>query len=137
MLFQPNLVSKCPKGLDLFPAVVVVPGGSSKIVKIPVQNPTKHDLPKRTVLGTLEETTEIKPINCFPGGLEPMSPNTVNTSSAQTFHDHVDDLRRVLCPMREHGIKLRPKKCELFKNQVRYLGCLVTHGVQINPKDIQ
>uniref|UniRef100_A0A674MFQ5 Gypsy retrotransposon integrase-like protein 1 n=1 Tax=Takifugu rubripes TaxID=31033 RepID=A0A674MFQ5_TAKRU len=89
MLFQPDVVSNCPEGLDLFQALVDVPSGSTKIVKIPVQNPTKHDiyLPKRTVLGTLEEVTEVKPVNCFPGGLEPMSPNTVSTSSAQVSTD--------------------------------------------------
>lgn len=89
MLFQPNLVSNSPEGLDLFQALVDVPSGSSKIVKIPAQNPTKHDsyLPRRTVLGTLEEATEIKPVNCFPGGLEPMPPNTVNTFSAQVSTD--------------------------------------------------
>lgn len=84
MLFQPNLVSNCPEGLELFPALVDVPRGSTKIVKIPVQNTTKHDiyLTKRTVLGTLEEVTEIKPVNCFPGGSEP-----INTSSAQVSTD--------------------------------------------------
>lgn len=89
MLFQPDVVGNCPEGLDLFQALVDVPSGSTKIVKIPVQNPTKHViyLPKRTVLGTLEEVTEIKPVNCFPSGLEPMSPNTVNTSSAQVSTD--------------------------------------------------
>ena len=37
---------------------------------------------------------------------------------SKTFHDHVDDLSRVLRLLREHGVKLRPKKCELFKSQV-------------------
>lgn len=46
MLFPPNLVSNCPEGLELFPALVDVPRGSkiTQIVKIPVQNPTKHDI---------------------------------------------------------------------------------------------
>jgi len=89
MLFQPNVVSNCPEGLELFPAVVDVPSGFTKIVKIPVQNATKHDiyLTKRTVLGTLEEVIEIKPVNCFPGSSEPMSHSTVNTSSAQVSTD--------------------------------------------------
>lgn len=89
MLFQPNPVSNCPEGLELFHALVDVPSGSTKIVKIPVQNPTKHDiyLTKRTVLGTLEEVIEVKPVNCFPGGSEPKSHPTVNTNSAQLNTD--------------------------------------------------
>lgn len=57
---------------------------------------------------------------------------------SKTFHDHVEDLRRVLSLLREHGMKLRPKKCELFKSQVRYVGQLVTReGVLIDPKDLE
>lgn len=33
---------------------------------------------------------------------------------SKSFSDHVDHLRNVFSKMREHGIKLRPKKCELF-----------------------
>lgn len=56
---------------------------------------------------------------------------------SKTFQDHVKDLQRVFCRLREHGVKLRPTKCELFKHQVRYVGRLVSsQGVQVDPKDL-
>lgn len=88
-LFQPNLVTNCPEGLEFFQALVDVLRGSTKVVKIPVQNATKHDiyLTKRTVLGTLEEVTEVKPVNLFSGSSEPTSHSTVNTCSVQLSTD--------------------------------------------------
>lgn len=57
---------------------------------------------------------------------------------SKSFQDHVKDLKRVFCRLREHGVKLRPKKCELFKRQVRYVGRLVTsEGIQVDPKDLE
>lgn len=50
----------------------------------------------------------------------------------------MNDLRQVLCRMGEHGIKLRPKKCEFFKRQVRYTGHLVSReGIQMDPADVE
>lgn len=57
---------------------------------------------------------------------------------SKTFHDHVRDLKGVFCRLREHGIKLRPKKCQLFKHQIRYVGRLVSsEGIQVDPKDLE
>lgn len=52
-----------------------------------------------------------------------------NLVHSQTFKDHLNDLRRVLQHYKSHRVKLTPRKCELFKNQVRFLGRLVTKRV--------
>ena len=44
---------------------------------------------------------------------------------SQTFEDHVDHIGRLLRRLREHGVKLKPKKCRLFKREVKYLGQIV------------
>lgn len=36
LLFEPSPKNKCPEGLELFPALVDVPSGSSKCTKIPI-----------------------------------------------------------------------------------------------------
>ena len=44
----------------------------------------------------------------------------------RSFDEHVINLQKVLRRLREHGIKLRPEKCVLFKNEVKYLGKVIT-----------
>lgn len=56
---------------------------------------------------------------------------------AKSFADHVEGVRQVLKALQRHGVKLRPTKCEFFKQEVRYVGRLVSaDGVRIDPKDI-
>ena len=45
---------------------------------------------------------------------------------SKTFEDHVEDLRKVLCTLRERGVKLNLDKCCLFRREVKYLGRLVS-----------
>ncbi|XP_041350829.1 uncharacterized protein LOC121369821 [Gigantopelta aegis] len=55
---------------------------------------------------------------------------------SQTFKDHIQNIKSVLQRLREKGIKLKPRKCELFRKKVRYLGHLVTpDGYTMDPAD--
>lgn len=49
-----------------------------------------------------------------------------NLVHSKTFEDHLNDLKSVLQRYEIYEVKLIPRKCELFKNQVRFLGRLVT-----------
>ena len=57
------------------------------------------------------------------------------------FEGHLANLRAVLVRFREYGLKLKPKKCELFQKEVEFLGRVVgPRGMHIGPgyiKDIE
>lgn len=94
MLFQPSQENNCPEGLELFPALIDVPSGSSKCTKIPIQNSTRHDvyLAQRTVLGTLEDIAEVKPVKYLSS--EPMQQNTAQTCSVQLSTDKQTNVKK-------------------------------------------
>lgn len=60
-----------------------------------------------------------------------------NLVHSQTFENHLKDVRKVLQRYQQHGVKLTAKKCELFKNKVRFLGKIVTkEGYTMDPAEV-
>ena len=56
---------------------------------------------------------------------------------SQTPEDHVERLRAVLQKLRAAGLKLKPSKCEFFKDHISYLGHIVSKDwVETDPKKI-
>ena len=57
---------------------------------------------------------------------------------SSTFEEQLERLDRVFDRLREHGLKIKPSKCELFRPEVRYLGHKVSReGVQTDPGKIE
>ena len=55
---------------------------------------------------------------------------------SETFEQHVQDLKKVLLRLLSRGVKLRGKKCAFAKQEVRYLGRLVSaNGYRPDPED--
>lgn len=56
---------------------------------------------------------------------------------SKTFEQHLADVRSVLKRQRAWGIKLRPDKCDLFKNEVRYVGRVISaDGYKMDSKEV-
>ena len=55
---------------------------------------------------------------------------------SETFDEHLQDLKKVLCRLLARGIKLRGIKCSFAKQEVRYLGRLISaDGYRPDPTD--
>ena len=55
-----------------------------------------------------------------------------------TFEEHIENTHRVLRRLREHGVKLKPRKCKLFKREVTFLGRVVSEeGYKLDPSSIK
>lgn len=55
---------------------------------------------------------------------------------SKDFDSHVENVRKVLQRQKSCGIKLRPRKCDLFKREVCDVGRVISEeGYQMNPKE--
>ena len=60
-----------------------------------------------------------------------------NLVHSKSFEDHLCDMREVLRCYQAHGVKRTAKKCEVFKDRVKYLGRIVSKdGYCMDPAEI-
>ena len=56
----------------------------------------------------------------------------------QTFDSALENLRHVMYRLRQSGLKLQAKKCDLFKKEILYLGFIISgKGVRVDPKKVE
>ena len=56
---------------------------------------------------------------------------------SKTFSEHLDRLNSCFSRLAQHGLKLKPSKCELFKSSVVYLGHVISReGISTDPDKI-
>jgi hypothetical protein len=57
---------------------------------------------------------------------------------SKTFNEHVEHIRTVIRRVRDHGVMLKPKKCNLFCREVHCLGRVVSeYGYKMDPTRVQ
>ena len=57
---------------------------------------------------------------------------------SHTKEEHLERMRVILDRLREHGLKLKPSKCEVFKTEINYLAHHVSKkGVQPSKKNLE
>uniref|UniRef100_H3AP44 Gypsy retrotransposon integrase-like protein 1 n=1 Tax=Latimeria chalumnae TaxID=7897 RepID=H3AP44_LATCH len=57
---------------------------------------------------------------------------------SSTFEEHLEHLKMVFDRLHTHGLKLKPKKCHLLQEKVKYLGHVVSaNGIAMDPEKIQ
>lgn len=54
---------------------------------------------------------------------------------SKTLDEHLERLQLVFDPVQEHGLKMKPSKCQLMRKEVQYLGHFVSaETVQTDPE---
>ncbi|VDI22459.1 Hypothetical predicted protein [Mytilus galloprovincialis] len=61
-----------------------------------------------------------------------------SVTSRPSFDEHLTNLQNVFARFREYGLRLKPKKCALFRTSVEFLGRSVSNqGLQIGQQHLQ
>uniref|UniRef100_A0A3B3S2Q0 Gypsy retrotransposon integrase-like protein 1 n=1 Tax=Paramormyrops kingsleyae TaxID=1676925 RepID=A0A3B3S2Q0_9TELE len=56
---------------------------------------------------------------------------------SKTFEEHLERLQLVFIRLQEHGLKLKPSKCQLVRKEVQYLGHFVSaEGIRTDPEKV-
>ena len=57
---------------------------------------------------------------------------------SEMFEEHLQHLDYVLTTIEKHGLKLKPSKCQLFGDEVPYLGHIISaEGVATDPEKVK
>ena len=57
---------------------------------------------------------------------------------SKTLEEHVIRMRAVFKKLKQAGLKLKPSKCEFFRQKLTYLGHVVSkEGIQTDPKKVE
>jgi hypothetical protein len=57
---------------------------------------------------------------------------------SSSFVEHLENVRAVLRRLGAKGVKLKPRKCRIFRSEVRFLGQLVSeNGSRMDPADLE
>src|SRR5215469_18197989 len=56
----------------------------------------------------------------------------------RTHEEHAEHMRKVLTKLMKEDVMLKLKKCEFFKNEIEYLGHIISgEGMQMSPDKVK